>query len=249
MKLNRINNAYNKTNFRAAIPTKKIQEATSKYFSKFEQIGEGTNIALDFIGKAVLVPAIIMTTSKEEKEKKTYSAIKNPIGATIQLILEVPLLMFGSKYIEHVANKGQLDVKDSTFSYNEKSATDNFLKTAKEIEEKDSTFKESAKELIGKIEEKGFSNFLRDDFDDIMANFDEEKMKELVESFKKMELSHRRLYHLQNRLCFAAALILTPIICGFENFLHPRVMNLIGKPKEDKDDESNSKNKEVKCQA
>ena len=231
MKLSRINNHNNKPSFNAALPTRKIQEATSKYFSKFEQIGEGSNIALDFIGKAVLVPAIIMTTSKEEKEKKTYSAIKNPIGATIQLILEVPLLMFGSKYIEKVANKGELDVKNSTFSYNEKGATDTFLKKAQELTENNKDFKGASSEFLKKIKEKGFSNTLKDDFDDIIANFDEDKVKEVVKSFKNMELAHRRLYHLQNRLCFAAALILTPVICGFENFLHPRVMNLISKPK------------------
>ena len=267
MKLTRINNVHNKTNFKAALPAKKLQEATGKYFSKFEQIGEGANIALDFIGKAVLVPAIIMTTSKEEKEKKTYSAIKNPIGATIQLILEVPLLMLGSRYIEKIANQGKLDAKNSDFSFNEKAAKDNFVKTAKEMAEKDSTFKENASEFLKKVEEKGFTNQIKDDFDDIVAQLDETKVKGLVDSFKRMELSHRRLYHLQNRLCFAAALILTPVICAFENFLHPKVMNLIKKPKEGKvetlDTEEainenlskmqapweNSKKEEVKCQA
>ena len=267
MRLTKVNNTYNKPSFKSALPARRIQEATGKYFSKFEQIGEGANIALDFIGKAVLVPAIIMTTSKEEKEKKTYSAIKNPIGATIQLILEVPLLMLGSKYIEKIANKGLLDAKDSDFSYNEKAATDNFVSSAKEMAKNDSTFKENAEEFLKKVEEKGFSNQIKDDFDDIIAKFDEDKVKSLVESFKRMELSHRRLYHLQNRLCFAVALILTPVICGFENFLHPKVMNLIGKPKEGKKEAldieeamnenlskvkapwEESKKEEVKCQA
>lgn len=245
MKLSKINNFNNKPSFNAALPTRKIQEATSKYFSKFEQIGEGSNIALDFIGKAVLVPAIIMTTSKEEKDKKTYSAIKNPIGATIQLILEVPLLMFGSKYIEKVANKGGLDVKNSTFSYNEKGATDAFLKTAQKLTDNDEEFKTAASGFLEKIKDKGFSNALKDDFDDIIANFDENKVKDIVKSFKNMELAHRRLYHLQNRLCFAAALILTPVICGFENFLHPRVMNLISKPKNKTIDEDEAINKNL----
>ena len=233
MKATRINNSYNKTNFKASLPSRKIQDAAGKYFSRFEQIGEGANIALDFIGKAALVPAIIMTTSKEEKEKKTYSAIKNPIGATIQLILEVPLLMLGSKYIEKVANEGKLDAENSDFSYNEKGATDTFLKTAQETAEKNEEFKNATKDFLEKVKDKGFSNAIKDDFDDIVAKFDEDKIKNVVSSFKNMEISHRRLYHLQNRLCFAAALILTPVICGFENFLHPRVMNLISKPKKE----------------
>lgn len=232
MKLTKINNFYNKPNFKAAAPARRLQEATSKYFSKFEQVGEGVNIALDFVGKAVLVPAVIMLSSKEDKEKKSYSAMKNPIGATAQLVIEAPLLMVGSKYIEKLANSGKLDNNDSNFSYNEKSATDNFLKTAKETAEKNAAFKENTKDFVKKIENNGFANSMKDDFDDIIAKFGKEKMEDLIDAFKKMELSHNRLYHLQNRLCFAAALILTPVICGFENFMLPRVMKLIGENKE-----------------
>lgn len=232
MKISRVNNTYNRANFKAALPAGKLQEATSKYFSKFEQVGEGVNIALDFIGKALLVPTVIMLASKEDKEKKSYSAMKNPIGATASLVIEAPLLMVGSKYIGKLANSGKLDASNSDFSYNEKAATDSFMKSAKEMAEKDLTFKENSKELLEKVKNSGFSNNMKDDFDDIITKFDKEKLSGVVESFKKMELSHKRLYHLQNRLCFAAALLLTPVICGFENFMLPRVMKLFGKNKE-----------------
>ncbi len=232
MKITRVNNTqYNSANFKGAAPARKLQEATSKYFSKFEQVGEGVNIALDFIGKAILVPAVIMLASKEDKEKKSYSAIKNPIGATASLLVEAPLLMLGSKYIGKLANDGKLDVKNSGFSYNEKFATDNFIKAAKNIAENDKSFKENSKELLKKIETSGFSNNMKDDFDDLILNFGKDKAENLIKSFKNMSLAHNRLYHLQNRLCFAAALILTPVICGFENFMLPRVMKLIGKNK------------------
>lgn len=48
-------------------------------FAKMGNIGEGASIAADFLGKAVVVPAVIMAASKEPAEKKEYSAFKNPL--------------------------------------------------------------------------------------------------------------------------------------------------------------------------
>ena len=71
---------------------------------------------------------------------------------TPKVIIPVDLFGLPADYpaIEKIANKGQLDAKGSDFSYNEKAATDNFINSAKEMAEKDSTFKENASEFLKK---------------------------------------------------------------------------------------------------
>ena len=64
-----------------------------------------------------------MLASKEPVEKKEYSALKNPVAAIIQLALEVPVLLLGSKAIEKAANKGLFDKGKRD------SITKNFIKT------------------------------------------------------------------------------------------------------------------------
>ncbi len=186
--------------------------------SKFDQFGEGTNISIDFLGKAILVPAVIMGATNEPKEKKQYSAIKNPIAAFIQLALEVPILYFGTKLIGKYANKGKLDKAGSEFSYNEKAAKDNFLK----IFENTSNIEKERNGLIEKINKKGLTKRLTDELDEVVTKANSSALKKGFESYKA---SHKRLYHLQNRLCFAAALVLTPALCALENWAHPKVMD------------------------
>ena len=114
-------NSLDKTNFKGySSAIKRAQYAAADKFAKIDKIGEGTNIALDFIGKAILVPATIMAASKEPKEKKEYSALKNPVAAAFQLMMEAPILMLGSSFVANLANKGKLDREGSNFSYNEK---------------------------------------------------------------------------------------------------------------------------------
>ena len=103
MKVTGLNNSHNFCGKGAFI--NKAQNFAAKNFAKIDEIGEATNIALDFSGKAILVPLIIMMTSKEEKETKEYSALKNPVAATIQLAIEAPLLAIGSKIISTLANE------------------------------------------------------------------------------------------------------------------------------------------------
>ena len=49
----------------------------------------------------------------------------------------------------------------------------------------------------------------------------------LNKTFSEYKNAHTNLYHLKNRLCLAAAIILTPIICALENKLHPIIMDKI----------------------
>ena len=116
----------------------KISQQTTNKMTKFFQekgdFGESVNIAMDFVGKAAVTPALIMLSPSKDatKDEKTFAAIKNPIGATIQLACEVPILIGVSKAVEKMANNGTFDKENSDFSYNVKNAQDIFVKTVKE---------------------------------------------------------------------------------------------------------------------
>ena len=64
MKINSLNGSINCKG--SASFVKNLKSAAADSFARIDQIGEGTNIALDFIGKAVVVPAVILAVSKEE---------------------------------------------------------------------------------------------------------------------------------------------------------------------------------------
>ena len=66
MKINSIDSTHFKS---LGSAVKNIKNAAADSFAKIDNVGEGTNIALDFLGKAILVPATIMIVSKEDKEK------------------------------------------------------------------------------------------------------------------------------------------------------------------------------------
>jgi len=228
-------NSQNNFNFTAKAPViRGVQEFASKTFSKIDEIGEGTNITLDFLGKAVLVPAIIMSASKEDKETKQYSAIKNPIAATIQLALEVPILAIGSKAIESLANKGKLDGKNGDFSYNEIKCKDIFIKNVNEEAQNNENFAKKSKEILENLDKKGLNKKIKQELSELIENSANGGKKALKESLENFDLVHKRLYHLQNRFCFLSAIILTPILCKGEDFLFPKVMSFFKKPKTQK---------------
>lgn len=206
-----------------------IQKRVAKGFSKIDGIGEGASIAFDFVGKAVVVPAIIIAASKEPKEKKEYSAMKNPVAAIIQLAIEVPILLFGSKAVESLANKGTLDKKDSDFSYNAKKYQDEFVSVLKQQTDDTPNIKKAADSLAGEISKKGYSRKIAENFDDFIntiPNDTKSPVKEtLKKSFGKYQSTHKNLFHLQNRACFIMAITLTPLICALENWAHPKIMD------------------------
>ena len=214
---------------------KNIKRAAGNKFAQIGQIGEGVNIALDFAGKAVLVPATIMVASKEDKEKKEYSALKNPIAATIQLLMEVPILMAGSKFIENLANSGALDPDTGAKLYNENEAKKTFLYFVKKVSQSDEVFEENSKKLIENIEHKGLTRKIKEEFELLIRNAsDNMSKKNLLAALNNYELTHKRLYHLQNRVCFIAAIALTPILCKIEDYFFPKIMNFITKNKTQK---------------
>ncbi len=231
MKINSTNNI-NYKGYSGII--KNIKRAAGNKFAQIDQIGEGVNIALDFAGKAVLVPATIMVASKEDKGKKEYSALKNPVAATIQLMMEVPILMLGSKFIENLANKNKLYKPKSGISYNEKAAKDFFVKTLNEAGQSNSSLKEACIELVEKLNKKGYSRNLKEDFEQAIQTHGADFKKPLKEALSNLDTTHKNLYHLQNRTCFIAAIILTPILCKAEDYFFPKVMNLIIKKPEKK---------------
>lgn len=226
MKINSLNGSINYKG--SASFVKNLKSAAADSFARIDQIGEGTNIALDFIGKAVVVPAVILAVSKEDKEKKEYSALKNPVAATIQLLMEVPILMAGSKFIEKLANSGALDPKTGAKLYNENEAKKMFLYLVQQASQNDETFAQKSKELVEKLEKEGLSKNIKENFENLIKNSKNNTDKKLLSAaLSGYDCTKKRLFHLQNRVCFIAALALTPILCKAEDFIFPKIMNLI----------------------
>ncbi|MDO5437574.1 MAG: hypothetical protein Q4F80_05195 [bacterium] len=204
------------------INTQSINNKIANRFAKMGEIGEGASIACDFLGKALVVPAVIMLASNEDKEKKEYSAIKNPVAAFIQLGLEVPVLAMGSKIVGDLADKGFFDKKGSDFSYNEKKMKEAFVDTFEKHNPK-----EKAGEFIKTIKEKGYTKKTAELFEEISAPLVGKAKEETVSAFKKLESTHKNQFHLKNRICFMAALVLTPVLCAIENKAHPKIMDML----------------------
>ncbi len=204
--------------------TANFQKGFAKTFAKIDGIGEGASITFDFLGKALVVPAVIMLSSKEPKEKKEYSAFKNPVAAVIQLALEVPILFFGSAAIEKGANKGLFDTKDSK-RYNENFHKDIFVSELKNTFSKDESISKQINNNLDAIDKKGLTRKGTEFFEDLIKNARDNKT--LGEKFKAYKDAHTNLYHLKNRLCFAFAIILTPLLCYLENKFHPIIMDKI----------------------
>lgn len=203
-----------------------LQRKFANTFANIDGIGEGASIAFDFLGKAVVVPAVIMLASKEPKEKKEYSALKNPVAAIIQLALEAPILFFGSKVIENMANKGLLDKRQNK-QYNEKFFKDSFISTLEDTVKENPTDIKKARGLIDNINAKGLTKKIAETAEILIETLPEKSKDLAKKAFQNYSTAHKKLYHLQNRLCFAAAIILTPLICALENKLHPIAMNKI----------------------
>lgn len=215
--------------------TGNITNKIAKGFAKMGDIGEGASITCDFLGKAVVVPIVVMAASKEPKEKKEYSAFKNPVAAIIQLALEVPILLGGTKLIGDLADKGFFDKKNSDFSYNEKKFKKEFIDCFENQAKADENLKKHSKDFIEKVKSKGCTKNVIDDFDEIIKKTGENTGEILKKSFKGFETAHKNKFHLQNRLCFIAAIALTPLLCEIEDYLHPKIMHALYKNREKKD--------------
>lgn len=215
---------FNNTSFNFKGKTANFQKNFAKTFAKIDGIGEGASITFDFLGKAIVVPAVIMLSSKEPKEKKEYSAFKNPVAAVLQLALEVPILFFGSAAIDKSANKGLFDTENSK-RYNENFHKDVFVSELKDTFSKDATTTKDISGTLDTIDKKGLTRKSMEFFEDLVKNA--QNNKALGEKFASYKEAHTNLYHLKNRLCFAFAIALTPLICYLENKFHPIIMDKI----------------------
>lgn len=222
--------------------TASFQRKFANGFAKIDGIGEGASIAFDFLGKALVVPAVIMLSSKEPKEKKEYSAFKNPVAAVLQLALEVPILFLGSAAIEKTANKGGFDTKTSS-RYNEKLYKDIFTKELKDSFKNDENNIKQINETLNTIDKKGLSRKGIETFEDLIKTAPLNKKEILEKTFGEYKNAHTNLYHLKNRLCFAFAIVLTPLICYLENKFHPVIMDKIYEQEHKSEEKKHPKNK------
>ena len=204
-----------------------VANKVAKIFANMGEIGEGASITCDFLGKELVVPAVIMMASNEPKDKKEFSALKNPVAATIQLGLEVPVLFFGSKFLGKLANKGFFDKDPEKFSYNEKLFRDKFIKTIEETSKQNDSIKDIAPDLIKDINKNGYTKKMADGFEDFLKSVDEGAKQDIKYAFNRFKQAYKNQFHLKNRICFLTALALTPVLCAIENWAHPKIMNKI----------------------
>lgn len=202
-----------------------LKNKAVKYFSGADSFGEGTNIAMDFLGKALVVPALILASpsKKTTKDEKVFVAAKNPVGATIQLAMEVPILLGVSKWIENLAQKGILDGDKKDFSYNTKARKEEFVKAVNTALEKDGALSVEMRPFMDKLEKKGLGRKLLFEFSDVLEKLPQDA-KMSLDNFK---FAQRRLYHLQNRIAFTGAILMAPVIGILEGRVHTKIMNYI----------------------
>ncbi len=227
------NNNTNKQPVFRGLPTGKISGKISEFFLN-GGVGEGNSIAIDILGKAVLVPLVIIFNplSKQPKEDKKYSAIKNPIAAGIQLGLEVPIFYYTSRMVRNLANKGLLDKAGSNFSYNAKAAKDIFIESFdKMLESSPGGLKESARGTLEMLKKKKLGQKTIGDLNKIIFSSKshlKEQTKNALDNFNNI---NKRLFLLESRFSLIAALLAIPLMCAIENWVHPKVMKLIDKHK------------------
>lgn len=113
------------------------------------------------------------------------------------------------------------------FSYNEKLAKDNFIKEFQKAAD-DGLMNDIGQKLLKRAkEDKKYTKKFAEDFVEFAKNNEHIVKDSISKSFSLFERAHKNKFHLINRICFCAALLLTPLNCALENLLHPKVMNLI----------------------
>lgn len=240
MKVNNIqnSNSHPPTTF-SGLPTEKI----TQFFLKHENVGEATSIAIDILGKAVLVPLVIMfnpfSKKSQSKEDKKYSAIKNPIAALIQLGLEVPIFYYTSNGIRNLANKGLLDnlKKSPNFSYNAKAAKNTFITSLDKMlilsppEADRLTDITRLKQTLSKARPP--QKTIRE-LNQFISSSGSNLKGQTKTALDNLNNVNKRLFHLESRFSFIAAILAVPLLCAIENWLHPKIMKLIDKRKQNK---------------
>lgn len=221
------------------LPAKKITD----FFLKNGNVGEKTSVLIDIFGKAVLVPIVIIFNgfSKQPKEEKKYSAIKNPTAALIQLGLEVPIFYYATKGVKNLANKGLLD-KDPNFSYNAKLHKNIFIESLDRLIKSNPPNPKIAKEITGlrsQLDKKGLTQKLIHDFNQVISKITSNSSSMNLKNQTKDALNNyntvnKRLFQLGSRFSFLAALLLIPVVCGIENWLHPKIMKILDNRKNKK---------------
>jgi hypothetical protein len=179
-------------------------------------------MAFDIAGKGVVLPLAIVFNnfSKEPREQKVYSAIKNPVTAVIQLGIQVPVFYAIWNGVGKLANRGLLD-RDPNYSFNAEFYANKFAGSIEHVE--------GIGKLKAELRKKGLTKRLANSFDEIVSGMDNPLVKQ---SFKKFQEVDKRLFHLKSRFAFAGLLLSIPLVCAIENKCHPRLMNFIKKVKD-----------------
>ncbi|MDD3012737.1 MAG: hypothetical protein PHC34_03435 [Candidatus Gastranaerophilales bacterium] len=207
--------AYDKVGFKGGLKAIASEDELVKTFlknnSKFGALtnwfnkcaGEKTSIIINAIGTGLLAPLVIANNplSKEDKDVKTYSALRQPISAVIAIITQLAVCMKADKIIDRLAYNNKLGTESQKNAHFYDLSV---IKNAKEnspLKNKFNGLKDS--EILKTLHSAG----------EITKN-----------QFDKVSNAMTRLKAFKNWTGIGLSLVTLPFACCALNWIYPRFM-------------------------
>lgn len=214
------------------------------YIQKNE--GEVMNILVNAVGTALVAPFFIAFNpiSKEDKNTKLYSALRQPISAALAIITQVGVVTKFNKYIDKLAVNGKLG-KDYDMSIRP------FAKyTYNQVKKNNPNFtRDQIWDEVKKIRKEARDNAIENLKNKIIKETGksaESAAKEAGDTIRKnISTINKRVNGLSKFLGLFVSLAIMPITCTALNWLYPRMMEFFA-PSLCKDKSDNSQGGE-KC--
>ncbi|MBR6099031.1 hypothetical protein IKP85_04720 [bacterium] len=159
-----------------------------------KDVSEITNAFIAAIGTGIIAPAIILVSpgkgDKEDQDKKFFQAIRQPLSAGLALAFQLPMTMFITRAIDHVAYENKWKMfRDDTI--HDLIPDKKYLQrhvTPEELAEWESKFEDTTngKSLKQELEEK-----IRSKYEEVRLDISDEKMAKEVEKKKTKFLKEK----------------------------------------------------------
>lgn len=193
-------------------PVETLISPKAKWYMNFEKIfdanQENYNIIVTAFGTAIVAPIVLALNpmSKEDKNTKQYTALRQPISATLALITQLGVNQPIPRYLDKKAAEGQLGYEylpnpnDSKMNFSEevkKSIKGEFVEALKDNEFKERIADFNYKEDIKKKEfdlVKDFSLWDRY-FNPKVKSTIKQTIKEETDKIKKLDINEIKLEH------------------------------------------------------
>ncbi len=170
---------------------------------KMKDVSEITNALIAAIGTGIIAPLIILVSpgkgDKDDKDKKFFQAIRQPLSAGLALGFQVPMTLGINKYINKLAYKDKIKMFDDE-TLGSLIPDKKYLKkqiTSKELEEWDAKFD---KVVNGKSLKKELEDKLRQNYKEVGLDVSDEVLAECVKKEKTKFLKDKIVEEKHNRL-------------------------------------------------